>query len=257
MTKFKNFIFSHIENHKSKVNNIVMKESLASRKGIVQKTIFLLLITFFSTAMTFMTFSLFYTPADRATFNYILIYGVLFLCGVINLVLLFISIFSSVRAKKLISIIYSIVEGIMLGSFFTLLNVIYQNIFPLVLIAVLSVFVLFLLMHFAFYNNLIKVNNKFQKIIFLSFICLFIIDIVFSFVFPRLFISILVSFLSILIGFFSLAIDFQNAETIVNQNLSQEYEWFVAFGFQVTLIYIFMRIIQLMMYLGLFTRRGE
>ncbi|WP_334331097.1 Bax inhibitor-1/YccA family membrane protein [Candidatus Phytoplasma prunorum] len=251
------------------VNGCVNKKSIistyknnVSRKSIALKTIMLLVVTILSTMITFFLFNgaRFVPNQLKIQENTNIITLILYILPIISFLLIMSSRFLPVQTTKFIATTYSILEGIFFGTLFCFLNVVYSNVFMLISIDFLSVLCLFIIMNLAFYNNIIKVNKKFVTFIVTSMILIFILDLIILFtgilgngVSPLF--GALVSIIAIIISTLSLAMDFQYADYIVEQNISKDYEWKVALGFQITLIYIFIRILQLMMYLGVFKKR--
>ncbi|MFP7699766.1 MAG: Bax inhibitor-1/YccA family membrane protein [Candidatus Phytoplasma pyri] len=258
----KNIIFNDIINNVNTKDSISLSKNNVSRKSIALKTIILLLITISSTMITFLLFNgLTFKPNIQNLMKHKpIVTLMLFVLPVISSVLIMSSRFLSVKITKHIAITYSILEGMFLGILFCFLNIVYDNVFELVTIDILSVLCLFALMNLAFYNNIIKVTKKFVTFIIISMIGIFLIDLII--LFTGIFgnginatVGASISFIAIIIGTLSLAMDFQYAENIIQQNISKDYEWKVAIGFQITLIYIFIRILELMMYLGMFNKR--
>ncbi|CAP18196.1 conserved hypothetical protein [Candidatus Phytoplasma mali] len=264
----KNIILNDVLNSVNTKKSISISKNNVSRKSIALKTITLLLVTIATTIITFFLFNggLTVQPAKITALNdrKVSIILILFVLPIISFILIIGSRFLPVQMVKYVAMTYSIFEGMFFGVLFCLLNIVYDNVLMLVAIDLLSVSILFILMNLAFYNNIIKVTKKFVIFIMISMfmIVLFDLIILFSRVYSGYsikqmnpFLGAFVSIFAIIIGTLSLAMDFKYAEQIIQQNISKEYEWQVALGFQITLIYIFIRILELMYYAGLFRER--
>jgi uncharacterized YccA/Bax inhibitor family protein len=109
-------------------------------------------------------------------------------------------------------------------------------------------------MHFLYYQDILKVNNKFRIAIGASsmVVLFFLITnfIISSFgggdYLSGKFSQLIISGILLMLGSAFLAIDFDNAEQIIKFNISKKYEWSLAFAFLTTLMFIFWQIAKIL-----------
>ncbi|MDV3166864.1 MAG: Bax inhibitor-1/YccA family protein [Vigna little leaf phytoplasma] len=243
MNKQKNIILNKVINGCFQTKDL-MKEECVSREGVAFKIIFLLLTTFFS------SFFIFKSVSDIE-----ILLTLMIITSITQIILVILSFFLPIQAQKYIAVSYSVLEGLCLGAIFKILNYFYINVFPMVILAAWITFGLFLLMSLVFYKEIISVNHKLFNFIKISSIVVLFLDLFLLIFNVGLLPYIIVGTFAVIIATFSLLLDFMAVEKIVQANISKEYEWKVAFGLQITLIYIFIRIFQLIKYLGFLKER--
>ncbi|MDV3196162.1 MAG: Bax inhibitor-1/YccA family protein [Candidatus Phytoplasma stylosanthis] len=258
-----------IENIKSTVtkeygimynSDIIFQTSKLSSIGL--KTAFLFLCTFISSLLSGILFCKF--PIQILIENH---YMLLLVITLIQLILLFrlsfLSFKGSIEKQKNLVIAYALIEGISVGIYIAILKMAgYKNIFESVMISSLTTFILFMITHFLYSTNLIKLNKKLYLFALSSIITLFFINLGISILkrYTDITIStpllIFVALFSLLIGCIFLAIDFHDAEFLVENRLPKEYEWNAALGFHITLIFIFFQVMRLLRYFGFLKREN-
>ena len=227
--------------------NIEKRESLAysesaSYQGIMFKTAFLLLIGVASgfIAVTYLT-------------EYLM--PLLITSVIVALVSVIVSTVSP-RLSMPFGILYALAEGVLLGT----ITVLFESSYPgIAVTAVLATLAIFTVMLFLYSSRAIRVTTRFRRIMtslllgFLVFFVIFGILSVFHIigtVSPT--ILLIVSGVFIIYGAFMLTLDFDNAERIVEGQADKMYEWTVAIGLMVTLVWIY---VELLRFLAILTSR--
>jgi uncharacterized YccA/Bax inhibitor family protein len=125
--------------------------------------------------------------------------------------------------------------------------------------AIIGTATIFFVMLFLYSSRTIRVTSRFRRIMFsilisilLVFITTFIINLINPGIFGDASIGLLVgiSIFLIIFGALMLALDFDRAESIVESGADKRYEWVVAIGLMVTLVWIYMEILRLILILS-------
>jgi uncharacterized YccA/Bax inhibitor family protein len=150
------------------------------------------------------------------------------------------------------SIVYALSEGVLLGF----LTAIIEGIFPGVAItAVVATATIFGVMLFLYSSRTIRVTSRFRKIMYTALFSILILSIlfgVFSWVAPSLIanvqlngsIALLITGALVIFGALMLTLDFDRAERIVEGGASKQYEWVVAIGLMVTIVWIYIELLR-------------
>lgn len=151
------------------------------------------------------------------------------------------------------SIIYSLAEGVSLG-FITAIAELYV---PGVGYAALgATLIIFLVVTVLFRAGVIKAGRTAFAImiaLLISAVLLSIMTVVIAFVgnyTEYISISILVEVIMLLFATISLVFNFQEATFIVEAGCSKQAEWSVALGLMVTLVYIYLRVLRILLYVA-------
>jgi uncharacterized YccA/Bax inhibitor family protein len=240
--------FTQIQNNFLSLFEATNYNNTATRKGIALKTIILLSVT----AITSMFFYPILKPVILQNTNIGTIYFTMIVLCFLNYIVYSAGL-KQVGISKIYGLIYSFIEGIILSIVFVFLNAFYSNLVENVFFAILSTFIIFIIMSHAYYKGFLKATNRFKQImLYCSFAVLF------SYI-VRLFLSlfgiwtieniIYNSFLTIpislvMLGFVSmfLVLHFDYTEQMIKQGMPKKYEWQVSLAFATTLIEIFLRI---------------
>lgn len=227
--------------------NEIFKEQ-ASYRGVIIKT-----ITLFGVLLLSSLSSLFLIGLSSTIYTTLLIIAM-----IVGFVAVMVA-SSSPRRAKVWSFIYSICEGFTIG-FITLLFALSFPDFNIVGLAMLITLGIFSGMLVLYMTNLIKVTNRFRKVMFgvslgILFTMLFvgIVSIFDSgatwyllFGDPMSPIVLLLSLVFILYGSFMLVLSFDNAKQIVESGASKDYEYMVGLGLIVSTIYIYLQVLRLL-----------
>lgn len=149
--------------------------------------------------------------------------------------------------------LYAILEGMCLAAISVLFNKIYPGI---VLNAVLLTFCLALAAAAVYAKGYVKVNDRFMRMVSIATLGVFLtylLEMVLSFFgihFPLIHqggpIGIALSVVVVGIATFNLFIDYEQISQSVRQGLPAEYEWFCAFSLLVTLVWMYVEILNLL-----------
>ena len=214
----------------------------ATYKGITIKTCILLLVSIIIAA--FVAFAL---PSILEN-NEMTFYVTLAISSVVGFVAVIVGRVSETKAKYA-SVIYSICEGLFLGT----ISAIAEAYIPgAVVTAVFSTVVLFAVMLTLFATGIIKTGSKLRSICFgltLGAIGIVLLMSIFS-----VFIQDYTQYLNIMIGVevflliygvITLSMNFSEANAVVSMGASKNAEWSVALGLMVSIVYIYIEVLRL------------
>ena len=240
-------LFSHIQTGEVVYDNV----DQATYKGITIKTFVLLGISILIAAV--MAFAL---PTIIMN-NPGLYVGSLIISSIVGFIAVIIG-RRSERKAKYASVIYSVCEGLFLGS----ISAIAEMFVPgAVTTAVFTTVVLFTIMLVLFATGIMRVGSKFRTMCFgltLGAIGIILVMSIFS-----LFITDYSTYLNLMIGIeifllfygvITLSLNFAEAQNVVERGASKDAEWSVALGLMVSVVYIYIEILRLIL---LFAQRDR
>lgn len=240
MFKSSNPILSQIDNTD---NSTMLQEAPMTVKGTINKTFLLLLIA--SISASAVVFQAFQGYADKV----MSIMTIALITGLI------IGIATSFLPKiaKFTSPIYAFAEGAVLAG----ISLLAESHFPgIALQAVSATIATFFVMLFLYKTGVIKVTEKFRATIMSAIwavLIIYLIQIIgsfFNFSVPFLngsgIVSIIASFIISLIAAFSLMLDFDFIEKGAQNLLPKDFEWYASFGLLVTLVWLYVEILNLL-----------
>lgn len=158
-----------------------------------------------------------------------------------------------VRVAMPFSILYAAAEGIALGT----LTILLDSMFPgIALTAITATIVIFGIMLMLYSFRVIRVTQRFRKMMYAILLGILVFSILAAIIAPirTLFsqnagLAILLSLFIIGYGAFMLMLDFDRAEMIVSNGADKKYEWTVALGLTITIIWIYVEILRLIVIL--------
>lgn len=220
----------------------------ASYKGIIFKTVFLLLVTIASGIGSL--FLAAFSPT---------VYMVIFaISGILGFVSVMVASFST-RLAPAFSVVYAVCEGVILG----IITLLYAASFPetnIVGLAVLITIGVFIGMLVLYSTKLIVASTRFRRVMYgisFSILAVFLVVGIASIfgggvIWFTLFGDVnspIVLFLALLLvfyGAFMLVINFDNANMLVSQGVDKKYEWVVSLGLIVSILYIYVQVLRLL-----------
>jgi uncharacterized YccA/Bax inhibitor family protein len=218
-------------------------------RGTMQKFGFLILLVFAGAAYTWKLYYSFKAPTMMTLF-YVGMFG--------GMICAFATIFVP-RLAKYLSPAYAILEGFVLGGLSAIINESYKAKYPnIIMEAVLLTFgvafAVFLLYNF----RIIRATNKFRAVILSSMVGImifYVIDMVLGFFGIHIpfmqfgdnsLIGIGVNLFVVVIAALSLVLNFDQIETGEKMGAPKYMEWYGAFGLVVTLVWLYLEILQLL-----------
>lgn len=214
----------------------------ATYKGVAAKTGFYLLIVILIGALT-----AYMLPGITNMNGFYILLMVSSIVGFISVIIGR----TKPSAAKICGVIYSLCEGLFVGTF----TCIAESMFPGIgYLAVGSTLIIFLVMLGLYSFRIIKVTNKMRSfvmafgiglilvLIFTSIVGVFVPQIFQNF---ALFIGIEVVLLAY--GAFVLLMNFSEVNAIVSSGCEKSYEWSVSLGLIVSIIYIYIEVLRLLM----------
>lgn len=246
--------------NKSNMSNPVLSEKIFRReasldasgtmtvKGTALKSIVLALIVFAGAAYTWKIFNESINPSSIQPW----MWGGLIGGFVVAMIISFKPNFAQYLAP-----VYAVLEGMFLGAISAMFNAAFAETAPgivmnAVLLTMMTAFVMFLL----YRSRLIKVNEKFTKIITAAVGAValyYIVNIILSLFGVNLVmlhnsgpLSIGISLVIVGVAAFSLMMDFNFIERASEAGAPKYMEWYGAFGLMVTLIWLYLEILKLL-----------
>jgi uncharacterized YccA/Bax inhibitor family protein len=154
----------------------------------------------------------------------------------------------SVRLAAPFAMLYALSEGIVLG----LITVMFDAFAPgVALAAVIATAAIFTVMLFLYSSRTIRVTPRFRRIMYavlLGILLFSVLGLVLSlFNINLMFGSPLILVISgvfIVFGALMLTLDFERAESIVEGGMDRAYEWMVAVGLMVTIVWIYVELLR-------------
>lgn len=220
----------------------------ATYLGITIKTGILILVTIISGA--FAWFLLGNQEVDAVA-------SILAVSGITALISVMLASFIP-RVAMPFSILYTLAQGFSLGALTFLVELLTAGQGPLgasiAFSAVLITIIIFGVMLALYSSRTLRATNRLRKVMYTAVISILIFSILGLFIpqIQNLFIinptlGIVLSIGLILYGAFMLILNFDQAEQVVNNGLPKNYEWTVALGLMITLIWIYVEVLRLLM----------
>ena len=168
------------------------------------------------------------------------------------------------RSIPVIGMIYSLSQGILLGALFENTYSMYEGIIPIALGICLFIFLIIL----GLYSfGIIKPSQRFKAFTSTVFLILIIGSSVYFFLnqfygfdlsgilnVENGTIALVVSSVVLLFAIFSLIADFDNISIAVKKGLPKRYEWYASFGLFVSIMWIFLKVLQI---LSIFYKKND
>ncbi|MFA7075522.1 MAG: Bax inhibitor-1/YccA family protein [Candidatus Izemoplasmatales bacterium] len=151
----------------------------------------------------------------------------------------------SSRLAPLFAFIYAAAEGVVLGIVSILYSAFYEGIVPT---AIITTFVVFVVMLLLFSTNIIKVNQKFASFMVVALISVIIMSLLTIFL-PDLASSniyYVIVFISAALSAFFLLLDFQRIKDFVDSGSDHSVGWVLSLGLMVTLVWIYVEMLRLL-----------
>lgn len=233
-------LFSNIQTGEAYYDDV----ERATYKGITIKTFILLGISIIIAAFT--AFAL----PEILINNLNAFITLLVVSSIVGIICVFVGRLSE-RKAKYASVIYSVCEGLFLGS----ISAIAETMVPgAVTTALFSTIIIFAVMLTLFGTGIIRVNNKFRSfcwiftigalaiVLMMSLFSLFITNYT-----QYLGIMILIEFFLLIYGAITLSLNFAEANAVVERGASKGAEWSVALGLMISIVYIYIEVLRLVM----------
>ncbi|MCQ2739413.1 MAG: Bax inhibitor-1/YccA family protein [bacterium] len=235
-----NPVMNIIENDAERTQ-IVDENNVMTVKGTLQVTGLMGLLLFASASMVWIKLMTGHTDFGM------MLMGIGFFASLISY---FIILFSK---KGTFVPVYAIGEGFVLGGLSAIMETSYPGV---VSNAVLGTFVALFSMLVLYQTNVIRCTDKFRSVIFISTLSIAIMYLInfighfFGYSIPFITsssnVGLIFSGIVVLIASLNLIIDFSFIEEGAMRCLPKEYEWFGAFGLMVTLVWLYIEILNLL-----------
>lgn len=228
--------------------NVIEREQILDSEpmtvnGAINKTFVLLALLL--AASFFVWDSFFKGYSDRV--------GMLSIVGLVGSIIAFIVIMFNRKAVSIAAPVYAACEGLLLGG----ISAMFEKSYPGIAIqAIGATFMALFSMLFLYRIGAIKCTDKFRSVIFISTLSIagiYLINLIGSFFgmhIPQIStssnIGIAFSAVVVVIASLNLIIDFDFIERGSQQMLAKSYEWYGAFGLMVTLVWLYIEILNLL-----------
>ncbi len=176
--------------------------------------------------------------------------GIAAVSGIVSFIAVLIATFNP-KIAGIMSIIYALFQGLLYGLITHLLDAMFPGVAS---IALLGTVIVFVVMFALYQSGLLRGSPLLRSVVYGALITILVgslVATVISLVNPVFINSIYsyelaigISLFLIVMGAFMLTLDFERAEQVVNSGLPKAYEWIVALGFMVTLIWIYYNILR-------------
>lgn len=179
--------------------------------------------------------------------------SILLMVGFVASIISFIVIMFNRKAIGIAAPVYAVSEGLVLGG----ISAMFEKAYPGIAIqAIGSTFAALFSMLFLYRIGAIKCTDKFRSVLFISTLSIAVIYFVnligsfFGLQIPHIFtsssIGIGFSLIVIVVAALNLIIDFDFIERGAQQMIGKSYEWYGAFGLMVTLVWLYIEILNLL-----------
>lgn len=257
------------------------KTETATYTGIAKKTGFFLLATIIGVVVYFMMHNYLLNVGSADSIIQFTdgmyydvemhVYEVFILLGVLlaTFILPFIAIFI-VRTIPVVGTIYAVAEGYVIGCIANWLSDQYKFAGELAIVITITIVAAML---FLYAKRIIRVTEKFRSVlttvvltIVLGSLLLFIFSFIpglkeisksFGFIMANPLVSIAGSIVFIVIAAMFLLSDFDMMEQCVENKMPKKYEWVAAFGFVYTVIYLYFRVLELILKIAAYMNDGK
>ncbi|QWB95733.1 Bax inhibitor-1/YccA family protein [Mycoplasmatota bacterium] len=217
-------------------NDTYALDQTASYQGITLKTLLLLLLAALS---------------GYYAINYLgdLLYPVLIGSVIVGFISVMIATFNP-RLAMPFGIIYALSEGVLLGTITVIFNDAYPGVALTAIIATASIFTVML---FLYSSRVIRVTSRFRRIMTSLMFSLLVFFVIFGilslfnvYIIYNTSIALGVSVVLLIFASVMLTLDFDNAERIVEGQADKTFEWVVAVGLMVTLVWIYIELLRIL-----------
>lgn len=232
----------------------VDKSSCCTRLGVYGKTLLLLGIAFVSAILSIVVFKNILVEGDGDMLGkYFVVLG---LASIVTVITALICIF--VPGAKVSAIIYSISEGILLGAISLICDIYIPGVAFLAMILTFGITVIMAILYF---TGLIKPNAKLKAFVFTLLISVVVLSVfilvcslcnvegikgIFFGTDQYGALGWIVSIALLLIVSLLLIFDFDTATNCVTQQMEKKYEWVAAFGLSYDVLYLYLRVLELL-----------
>lgn|SRR5574344_1288562 len=211
--------------------------------GAINKT-FILLACLFATS--FYTWDLYFRGfTDKVSF--------LMIVGIVASIIAFVIIMFNRKLVNIMAPVYALSEGLMIGG----ISAVFDKMYPGIIIQAVGLTFLSLFFMLALYKaGMIKATEKFRSVLMVSMFSIlgiYIINLIGSFfgmqipyIFASGMIGIGFSLFVVVIASLNLILDFDFIEKGAQNMLDKSMEWYGAFGLMVTLVWLYIEILNLL-----------
>lgn len=224
-------------------NQTVLESEPMTVNGAINKTFILLAILIAASAFVWDLF--FKGYSDKV--------GMLTMVGFVASIIAFIVIMFNRKAVSIAAPVYAAGEGLVLGG----ISAMFETRYPGIAIqAIGATFMALFSLLFLYRIGAIRCTDKFRSVLFISTLSIagiYLINLIGSFFgmhIPQIFtssnIGIGFSAVVVVIAALNLIIDFDFIERGSQQMLAKSYEWYGAFGLMVTLVWLYIEILNLL-----------
>lgn len=157
----------------------------------------------------------------------------------------------SVRFAQVAALVYAMAEGVLLG----VITVLFEYMYPgIAFTAVLVTFAIFGTMLFLYSTGVIRVGNTFRKVMISTLFGILIVTLLSLFIPPlreamygvNSALALPLAGFLVLFGAFMLLLDFDRTTQMVSMGVDRRYEWMLALGLMVTIVWIYFQVLRLL-----------
>jgi uncharacterized YccA/Bax inhibitor family protein len=177
--------------------------------------------------------------------------GIAWIAGIVVTLGLGLAIAFMKTVRPPLILLYAAIQGVFVGAISQAFAFLYEGIVPQAILGTLAAFTAMLV---AYTTGVVKVTNRFRKIMTFAIIGWLILGVVnivavlfgFSLFFDTGLLGLALSALGVLLASLSLALDFDFIEQGVRNQIPERYSWLAAHGLLVTLVWLYLEILRLL-----------
>lgn len=241
---------------KSEAGNLTVDYASATYRGVIAKTALLIGLTILSAILTmYVTQYGIFQIAETGEISQAAITG--FIIGLIVAVVLMlvcsIGIAVAPKTAKIFGPIYAIIQGAFLGFIAAFLNMLLPFVTFAAMLGTAIVFVVCILL----YKTVgVRIKSNFLRVLATSFLCFVLVELI---IIPimlfvptegvytaLIWIQAITTFICIIFASITIIYDLQSIDYIVQSGADSKYEWPVAFSLVTSLIYLYIKILELL-----------
>ncbi len=225
----------------------------ASMHGVAFKSILLLGIAIISALLSL----IFINPKDATALTSV-VFVAYILCPIVTLIMSFVISFKPITAKVL-SIPYSILEGVSVGTITSILTVyVGEEAGSAVALALVITLAFFLGASILYATKIVKVTNRFRNFMFVALFGIIIASLfvsilgifnnnIFLLFYGNGSIALIISIIMVIVASLYTFITLDNAYRLCEMQVARDYEWYAAFGIIVNFIWLFYEILRVVL----------
>lgn len=236
-------------------------DRVVSMGSMIWKSVLLCAVTIIS-AIASAALLLYFIGTENA--QAVLIFSLILLFSAIPLIIVSFVIMFFPGTAKVLSFVYCILEGLVMGVTSALLELFLPGIALTAFIGTALVFIVSCVVFSVFGR---KISGTFIKFVLISFISIILLEGLayllamvippFAAIVDNIWVQLAVSGVMVLWAAFMILVDLKNMQLLVDYNADKKYEWLAAFSLVTTLIWLYYEILELIIKFAALAKRNN